>query len=49
MQTTFPVRAFVYKASVEVGTMAFERDDQGMVTGFVLQSDRVRNLRFVKR
>ena len=37
------------EASAEVGTMAFERDDHGMVTGFVLQSGRVRNLRFVKR
>ncbi len=37
------------EASAEVGTMAFERDDHGMVTGFVLQSGRVRNLRFVKQ
>ena len=36
------------KASAEVGTMAFERDAEGMVTGFVLQSGRVRNLRFEK-
>ena len=37
------------KASAEVGTMAFERDAEGMVTGFVLQSGRVRNLRFGKQ
>ena len=37
------------EASAEVGTMAFERDDHGTVTGFVLQSGRVRNLRFVKQ
>ncbi len=36
------------EASAEVGTMAFERDDHGTVTGFVLQSGRVRNLRFTK-
>ena len=36
------------KASAEVGTMTFERDAEGMVTGFVLQSGRVRNLRFGK-
>ena len=36
------------KASAEVGTMTFERDAEGMVTGFVLQSGRVRNLRFTK-
>ena len=34
-------------ASAEVGSMTFERDDHGAVTGFVLQSGRVRNLRFV--
>ncbi len=37
------------EASAEVGTMAFERDDHGTVTGFILQSGRVRNLRFAKR
>ncbi len=36
------------KASAEVGTMAFERDAGGAVTGFTLQSGRVRNLRFEK-
>ena len=37
------------KSTANVGSMAFERDDHGTVTGFVLQSGRVRNLRFVKR
>ena len=37
------------KSTANVGTMAFERDAEGMVTGFVLQSGRVRNLRFVKQ
>lgn len=37
------------KASAEVGTITFERDAEGMVTGFVLQSGRVRNLRFGKQ
>ena len=37
------------KSTANVGSMAFERDAEGMVTGFVLQSGRVRNLRFVKQ
>ena len=37
------------QATAEVGTMIFARDAGGAVTGFVLQSGRVRNMRFGKR
>ena len=32
-----------------VGSLAFERDADGTVTGFVLQSGRVRNMRFARK
>ena len=52
IQSNPPFELLVMKqdeAGAEVGSMAFERDAEGIVTGFVLQSGRVRNLRFVKR
>jgi CubicO group peptidase (beta-lactamase class C family) len=33
----------------ELGSVVFERDSQGSVTGFRLQADRARNFHFVKR
>ncbi|NIM49557.1 MAG: serine hydrolase [Gemmatimonadales bacterium] len=36
-------------AAARVGRVAFERDDEGRITGFTLNAGRVRNLRFVRR